>query len=150
MRCELVSLLSQDLESGLFCCQVPKRLLAMCLEFTSLELWDFFGVSFCVLSGSGAGDWWFHRWEPGGMQPVRLGCCGILGPSRGAQGRTQCPQTRAKHCNLCFLGHSGLFGLPLPTVMVAAMCTLIFVLFLSSVLLCATGSAVTCPAHCEL
>lgn len=102
MRCELVSLLSQDLESGLFCCQVPKRLLAMCLEFTSLELWDFFGVSFCVLSGSGAGDWWFHRWEPGGMQPVRLGCCGILGPSRGAQGRTQCPQTRAKHCNLCF------------------------------------------------
>lgn len=41
MRCELVSLLSQDLESGLFCCQVPKRLLAMCLEFTSLELWVF-------------------------------------------------------------------------------------------------------------
>lgn len=39
MRCELVSLLSQDLESGLFCCQVPKRLLAMCLEFTALELW---------------------------------------------------------------------------------------------------------------
>lgn len=70
-----------------------------------------------------------------------------FGPSWGAQGRTQCPLTWAKHCNLCFLGHSGLFGLPVPTVMVAAMCTLIFVFFLSSILLCATWSAVTCPAH---
>lgn len=149
MRCELVSLLSQDLESGLFCCQVPKRLLAMCLEFTSLELWDFFGVSFvfCQALVQGTG---------GFTDGSREGCSQCAWDAVAfwvlpqAQGRTQCPQTRAKHCNLCFLGHSALFGLPLPTVMVAAMCTLIFVLFLSSVLLCATGSAVTCPAHCEL
>lgn len=148
MRCELVSLLSQDLESGLFCCQVPKRLLAMCLEFTALKLW-FFGTSFCVLSGSGAGLFHrlFHRWELGGTQPAHLGCCCILGSSWGAQ---ECPLTPAKHCKLCFLGHSGIFGLPLPALMDAAMCTLIFMLFLSSILLCATWSAATCPARCEL
>lgn len=57
MRCELVSLLSQDLESGLFCCQVPKRLLAMCLEFTSLELWVFlvYPFVFCQALVQGTG-----------------------------------------------------------------------------------------------
>lgn len=84
------------------------------------------------------------RAERDAASAVQLGCCCILAPSWGAQ---ECPLAPAKHCDLFFLG---LFGLPLPALMVAAMCTLIFVLFLSPVLLCATWSVVTHPAHCRL
>lgn len=64
MRCELVSLLSQDLESGLFCCQVPKRLLAMCLEFTALELWFLVcPFVFCRALVQGIGCFTGESWE---------------------------------------------------------------------------------------
>lgn len=56
MRCEFVLLLSQDLESGLLCCQVPECLLAMCLEFAVLELLFFWCIPVCFLRFSSRGQ----------------------------------------------------------------------------------------------
>lgn len=97
-------------------------------------------VFWCILQFSvtlvqGTGCFTDESWDR-----CSLGWCCISAPSLGAQ---EC-LTRTKHCNLSFLGHSELFGLPLPALMAAAMCTLIFVLFLNSILLCATWSDVSC------
>lgn len=77
VRWELIALLSQDLESGLFCCQVPERLVAVCLELTFVELLGF-GAYLCIFSGS---LWLLHKREQGGIQCLGLGSFFFLGPS---------------------------------------------------------------------
>lgn len=150
MRCELVSLLSQDLESGLFCCHVPKRLLAMCLEFTALELWVFlvYPFVFCQTLVQGSGCVTDESWE--GCSQCSWDAAAFWVPPEELRNVHWHQQNTVISASWDYLGFLYLLSWLLP-------CAHWFLCFFSAPSSSVPheeerrmSHAVMCPAHCEL